>query len=125
MQPRKEHYRQKLPHFQQPGQWYSVTCTLHGAMPKGAMKKYSIRLETAKNRLHQLEFLGVGLSKSNNFDLGKSKSRGFGALGVGVSNSNIFDLESQSPENSKSELAQAKKDYQLLCENTGWLTIKF
>jgi len=44
MKPRKEHYRRKLPHYQQPGQWYSVTSTLAGAMPKGAMEKYSIQL---------------------------------------------------------------------------------
>ena len=67
MQPKKEHYRGKLPHFQQPGQWYSVTIVLKGAMPKGAMDKYSPRLETAKNRYlflkEQAGSPGVGVSR--------------------------------------------------------------
>jgi putative transposase len=50
MNTKKEHYHNKLPHFQQPGQWYSVTCILHGAVPKGAISKYSMKLEAAKNR---------------------------------------------------------------------------
>ncbi len=54
MQPKKEHYRRKLPHFQQPGQWYSVTFTLKGAMPKGAMIKYTTTLETARTRYQLL-----------------------------------------------------------------------
>lgn len=51
MKPKKEHYRGNLPHYQQPGQWYSVTCSLFGAMPKGAMDKYASRLEIAKVNL--------------------------------------------------------------------------
>jgi REP element-mobilizing transposase RayT len=116
MQPKKEHYRRKLPHYQQPGQWYSVTIILKGAMPKGAMEKYSLEVETARNRLQQLEAAaspgvglsrsgkkGIGLSKSDIFDLGKSKSPG-----NGVSNSVNSELR-----NSESRLAQAKKEYQI------------
>lgn len=51
MKPKKEYYRGKLPHFQQPGQWYSVTCSLFGAIPKGAMEKYALQLEIAKRNL--------------------------------------------------------------------------
>ncbi len=51
MKPKKEHYRGKLPHFQQSGQWYSVTCSLFGAIPKGAMEKYALQLEIAKRNL--------------------------------------------------------------------------
>jgi REP element-mobilizing transposase RayT len=129
MRQRKEHYRHKLPHFQQPGQWYSVTFTLVGAMPKGAMDNYSLQLEIARNRLDEL--LGQELSKlsgfqdrkvgdSNlaklesresdfsksdlkNFDLGKSKSRKQEFLC-----SESFDLGK-----SKSRLEKAKKDYQI------------
>jgi hypothetical protein len=54
MKPKKEHYRQKLPHYQQPGQWYLVTVSLEGAMPKGAMAKYSLKLMLAKNKYQQL-----------------------------------------------------------------------
>jgi len=79
MKPKKEHYRGKLPHFQQPGQWYSVTCVLKGALPKGAMDKYATRLETAKNQYLLLKeraaVSGVGLSKSDMFDLRKSNSQ--------------------------------------------------
>ena len=90
MKPKKEHYHQKLPHFQQPGQWYSVTVSLEGAMPKGAMAKYSLKLALTENQYKQL--LGQEKSptrdmdfpksmilhpetKNKNFDLGKSKSR--------------------------------------------------
>lgn len=55
MRTRKEHYRRKLPHFQQPGQSYFVTFILAGAMPVGAMRKYSEVLEHAKNNLQELE----------------------------------------------------------------------
>lgn len=51
MRPKKEHYRGNLPHFQQPGQWYSVTCSLVGAMPKGVMEKHAFELEIAKGNL--------------------------------------------------------------------------
>jgi REP element-mobilizing transposase RayT len=51
MRAKKEHYRGNLPHYQQPGQWYSITCSLFGAMPKGAMDKYASRLEIAKGNL--------------------------------------------------------------------------
>jgi len=51
MKPRKEIYRRKLPHFQQPGQWYFVTCSLYGSMPKGAMDRCTLHLENAKDRL--------------------------------------------------------------------------
>ncbi len=139
MKPRKEHYRGKLPHFQQPGQWYFITCILEGAMPKGAMQKYSINLEIAKNKLHSLGVglspgvgvsnsnnpqgagvsnsnnpQGVGLSNSNNPQgVGVSKSNN--PQGAGVSNSNkIFDLgKSKSRESESRKLAEAKKDYQI------------
>ena len=130
MKPRKEHYRRKLPHFQQPGQWYFVTCILEGAMPKGAMQKYSINLEIAKNKLHSLGVglsPGVGLSKSDNPQgVGLSNSKNL--QGVAQYNSNkTFELgnsksrESEFPtpiifDLGKSEfrkLAQAKKDYQI------------
>lgn len=84
MKPRKEHYRCKLPHFQQPGQWYSVTCSLFGAMPESAMQKYSIQLEVAKNRLENLK---VGLSKT--------------------------DIQQLSDFPKSESLALAKKDYQI------------
>lgn len=57
MRTKKEHYRRKLPHFQQPGQSYFVTFVLKGTMPKGAMKKYLEVLEQAKIHLKQLKTL--------------------------------------------------------------------
>jgi putative transposase len=54
MTPKKEFYHNKLPHFQQLEQWYFVTCILSGAIPKGAMAKYSVTLEAAKNRYQLL-----------------------------------------------------------------------
>lgn len=105
IQPKKEHYRRKLPHYQQPGQWYSVTFTLKGAMPKGAMAKYTTVLETARTRLEELRsresdnpLSGTGESEFPNSD--KSAT-----------------LESCTPDlqvgNLQSRLAQAKKEYQI------------
>ena len=48
---KKEHYRGNLPHFQQPGQCYFITCSLLGAIPKSKMRQLSIDLETAKTKL--------------------------------------------------------------------------
>ncbi len=109
MKPRKEHYRKKLPHFQQPGQWYFVTCILKGAMPKGALNKYATKLEAAKNLYLLLKE--------------KASTPGDGVSGDGVSNSGISllnDLESPTPgrpptpqaaTQQNSQLAQARKDY--------------
>jgi putative transposase len=43
----KECYRHHLPHFQQPGQWYFITCVLHNAIPHGVQFKYSDKVKTA------------------------------------------------------------------------------
>lgn len=89
MNPKKEHYRQKLPHFQQPGQWYSVTVSLHGAIPKNALLKYSLQLTIAKNKFQNLLkqqptfSKGMDLPKTmiskpeeiKTFDSGNSKTR--------------------------------------------------
>ncbi|GEM_PF-359659 len=64
MQPKKEHYRRKMPHYQQPGQWYSVTLILKGAMPQGAMARYKQKLEEARIRLRESESPGFGVSNS-------------------------------------------------------------
>ena len=131
MKPRKEHYRGKLPHFQQPGQWYSVTCVLNGAIPKGALDKYSIKLEAAKNSfqnmvqkqagqgLSQVPDLGIGLSHVSDRGVGNSPSRepdfpksGISDLGKSESresefpNSGMFDLGK-----SNSQLTKARKEY--------------
>ena len=48
---RKEVYRNNLPHFQQPGQSYFVTCCLKSAVPPKALSVYSIGLETLRNQI--------------------------------------------------------------------------
>ena len=48
---RKEAYRNNLPHFQQPGQSYFVTCCLKSAVPPKALSAYSIELESLKNQI--------------------------------------------------------------------------
>jgi putative transposase len=102
MKPRKEHYRRKLPHFQQPGQWYSVTFTLAGAMPKRAMDRYSSELQMARTRLEELR--ESDFPKSDNF-FDKGKSDNFFDM---EKSDNFFDLGK-----SKSQLSQAKKDYRI------------
>lgn len=96
MKPKKEFYRQKLPHFQQPGQRYSVTVSLEGAMPKGAMAKYSLKLINAKNRYQQL----VNQENSSTRDMDFPKSMIF------PDERKNFDLGK-----SKSQIAEAKKAY--------------
>ncbi len=48
---RKEHYRQQLPHFQQPGQAYFVTWCLKDAVPPKALIRYSDELSLLKSQL--------------------------------------------------------------------------
>ena len=110
MRPRKEHYRRKLPHFQQPGQWYSVTFILAGAMPRGAMNKHSLNLEVAKNRVQELRLSQVSGFEAACFhppsresDFPKSDKN----YNVPKSDKN-FDFGK-----SKSQLAQVQKDYQI------------
>lgn len=119
MQPRKEHYRNKLPHFQQPGQQYMVTCVLKGAIPKGALDNYAVRLETARNRLKELEKSVFRESLSwesefpnsdKTFDLGKSKSRESEFPNSDKEHSELGNSESHK---SKSRLEEARKEYQI------------
>jgi len=110
---KKESYRGNLPHFQQPGQWYFITCSLEGAIPRGALEKYSTRLETARLRYHQ--FLrdadrDADFPKSVNThrdpDFPKSVECGKSPQSVN------FGEKGFSPSrNSGNELAQAKKEY--------------
>lgn len=114
MKPRKEHYRRKLPHYQPPGQWYSVTFTLAGAIPKAAMNKYSIQLETARNRMEELRFMESDnpLSNKPESDFPKSDNLQFGKL-----KSFSATSESRSPDlrigNPQSRFADAKKEYRI------------
>lgn len=122
-QPKKEHYRRKLPNYQQPGQWYSVTFTLKGAMPKGAMAKYTTVLEIARTRLEELRSQESDnpLYDKRDSDFPKSEILQLGKLKSGESEFLNSDksatLESCSPDlqvgNLQSRLAEAKKEYQI------------
>lgn len=57
---RKEFYKHRLPHFQQPGQAYFVTWCLKDAVPKKALKRYSDKLELLKM---QMANLGAAVSE--------------------------------------------------------------
>ncbi len=48
---RKEAYRNNLPHFQQPGQSYFVTCCLKDAVPPKSLNVYRNGLENLKNQI--------------------------------------------------------------------------
>jgi len=50
---KKESYRNRLPHFQQPGQAYFVTWNLKNAIPPKALKRYTTKLSELKA---QIEF---------------------------------------------------------------------
>ncbi len=52
---KKESYRHILPHFQQPGQTYFVTWSLHDAIPPKALARYTTELEMLKSQIKFLE----------------------------------------------------------------------
>ncbi len=52
---KKESYRHILPHFQQPGQSYFVTWSLHDAIPPKALARYSSELDMLKSQIKFLE----------------------------------------------------------------------
>lgn len=55
MKERKEHYRNNLPHFQQPGQWYMVTWCLKDAVPEKLVIQYQRELEYLKYAIDNLK----------------------------------------------------------------------
>ena len=111
MQPKKEQYRRKLPHFQQPGQWYSVTFTLKGAMPKGAMAKYASVLETARTRYQLL--VQEAARRESDFPKSDKKLSGLGISGLGNQESRESESRESEFPNSDTKLAEAKKEYQI------------
>lgn len=48
---KRESYRNNLPHFQQPGQAYFLTWTLHEAIPPKALVSYTRKLEMLKSQM--------------------------------------------------------------------------
>ena len=109
MKPRKEHYRRKMPHYQQPGQWYSVTLILKGAMPKGAMSKYAEKLEAARNNYQLLQ--REAKAKDVDFPTPITENPNSGMTANKISD--LGKAVKQISDLGKSELrlAQAKKDY--------------
>lgn len=57
---KKEFYKHRLPHFQQPGQAYFVTWCLKDAVPKKALERYTKKLELLRNQLNA-ETSGVAI----------------------------------------------------------------
>ena len=49
---KKEFYRRKLPHYNTPGQEYHITLILNSSVPRNALKKNAMELETTKNKLN-------------------------------------------------------------------------
>ena len=52
---KKESYKHILPHFQHPGQSYFITWSLHEAIPKKALARYTSELEVLKSQIKYLE----------------------------------------------------------------------
>jgi hypothetical protein len=48
---KKEFYKHRLPHFQQPGQAYFVTWCINAAVPKKALERYTKELELLRHQL--------------------------------------------------------------------------
>jgi REP element-mobilizing transposase RayT len=127
MQPKKEHYRRKLPHYQQPGQWYSVTFTLKGAMPKGAMAKYATALETARTRYRlllqesgfpnpdtsRLQVRKPAVPRESGFPKPDVKDTDFPKSVKGFSTKQFPAKELSGLGNPESHLVATKKEYQI------------
>jgi REP element-mobilizing transposase RayT len=60
---KKESYKHILPHFQQPGQSYFVTWSLHDAIPPKALARYTSELNTLKSQMKFLEQQKADLSE--------------------------------------------------------------
>ncbi|HET6557849.1 MAG TPA: hypothetical protein VFG54_11080 [Prolixibacteraceae bacterium] len=54
---KKEFYRQDLPHFQQPGQAYFITCSLKDAIPTKALNSYTQKMELIQNQIKMQKHL--------------------------------------------------------------------
>ena len=61
---KKEFYRHRLPHFQQPGQAYFITWSLKDAIPKKALKRYSDQLEIIQSNIRWLQNYTTKMSDS-------------------------------------------------------------
>ncbi len=94
---RKEFYKHRLPHFQQPGQAYFVTWCLNDSVPKKALKRYTDRLELLKMQM-------VAVSGAVNSD--SPKMRG--------SESAPPELKMRSSESAPPELQKFQQEYYLL-----------
>ncbi len=94
---RKEFYKHRLPHFQQPGQAYFVTWCLNDSVPKKALKRYTDRLELLKMQM-------VAVSGAANSD--SPKMRG--------SESAPPELKMRSSESAPPELQKFQQEYYLL-----------
>ena len=68
---KKEAYRHRLPHFQQPGQAYFVTWCLKGSVPPKALASYTQRLEQLRNEISRLKIVTPG-SGTGDFQLPKN-----------------------------------------------------
>jgi REP element-mobilizing transposase RayT len=52
---RKEHYHGSLPHYQQPGQWYFITCVLNDSFHSKALRRNAHKINLARAIYEQLK----------------------------------------------------------------------
>lgn len=52
---KKEHYRNILPHFQQPGQAYFITWCLQNSIPPRALERYTQKLDELKTEIEDAQ----------------------------------------------------------------------
>lgn len=102
MRQKKEHYRQKLPNYQQPGQWYFVTVILEGAIPKRAIAMYSMKLMLAKS--HYKYILAQQNSLGKEMDFPKS-------MEFADKTTESIELGNSMSQNSKSQEALSGEDF--------------
>jgi len=94
---KKEAYRNRLPHFQQPGQAYFVTFCLKDSVPAKALAQYSQQLNQLRNEISRLKISTPGT--------------GYGTGGTGdLPSPNHYAIENRASHNRASLL----KEYYIL-----------
>lgn len=91
---KKEFYKHRLPHFQQPGQAYFVTWCLNSAVPKKALERYTKELELLRHQLDAESGVESGTAICNR-------------------RRNYSRLQIATPEIPNTELEKLKKAYYL------------
>ncbi|MFA9391286.1 MAG: transposase [Prolixibacteraceae bacterium] len=99
---KKEFYKHRLPHFQQPGQAYFVTWCLNAAVPPKALERYTKELELLRHQIDAVPGAAIGCG-----DLANAYLRLQSPL-------NYSRLKIATPDTPNAEFEKLKKAYYLV-----------